>query len=60
MCVGVLEFLSFSNERKSLRRYLDGVSNRIYIPSGLPFGLQRHTVAYVSSEVYYRSNSVEK
>ena len=56
MCVGVLEFLSFSNERKSLRRYLDGVSDRIYIPSGLPFGLQRHTVAYVSSVF----NSVEK
>ena len=43
----VLPFLSFSNEVRQLRRYLDGVSNAIYIPIGLPFGLEIHTTAYV-------------
>ena len=44
----VLPFLSFSNEVQQLRRYLDGVSDAIYIPFEFPFGLQAHTTAYVS------------
>ena len=43
----VLEFLEFSNSIP-LRRRLDGVSSPIYIANGFPFGLQKHTVAYVS------------
>ena len=44
----MLPFLSFSNEVQQLERYLDGVSDAIYIPFGLPFGLQTHSTAYVS------------
>ena len=44
----VLPFLLFSNQKQQLKRYLDGVSDAIYIPNGFPFGLQTHTVAYVS------------
>ena len=44
-----LPFLPFSSNRQQLDYYLDGVSNGIYISNGLPFGLQTHTVAYVSS-----------
>ena len=44
----VLPFLSFSNEVQQLRRYLDGVSDAIYIPFEFPFGLQTHSTAYVS------------
>ena len=44
----VLPFLPFSNQKQQLRRYLDGVSDAIYIPIGFPFGLQTHTVAFVS------------
>ena len=43
-----LPFLSFSNEKQQLRRYLDGVSNTIYIPIGFPIGFETHTGAYVS------------
>ena len=43
-----LPFLTFSNQKQQLRRYLDGVSDVIYIPIGFPFGLQTHTSAYVS------------
>ncbi|XP_065884099.1 mucin-like protein isoform X2 [Dysidea avara] len=45
----VLPFLSFADGKKQLRRYLDGVSDTIYIPNGFPFGLQTHTLAYVST-----------
>ena len=44
----MLPFLLFSNEVQRLRNSDDGVSNTIYIPNGLPFGLQTHTTAYVS------------
>ena len=44
-----LPFLPFSSNRQQLEYYLYGVSNGIYISNGLPFGLQTHTVAYVSS-----------
>ena len=43
----VLPFLSFSNKVQRLRRRDDGISDAIYIPTGLPFGLQTHTIAYV-------------
>ena len=43
-----LPFLQFSNQKQQLQRYLDGVSDAIYIPNGFPFGFQAHTVAYVS------------
>ena len=43
----VLPFLSFSNKARQLRRRDDGTSGAIYIPTGLPFGFQTHTVAYV-------------
>ena len=43
-----LPFLLLSNQKQQLRRYLDGVSDAIYIPNGFPFGFQTHTVAYVS------------
>ena len=57
MCIGVLEFLRFTHPRY-LGNYLDGVSDQIYIPSGFPFGLQRHTVAYVSCVVFLFSSYV--
>ena len=43
-----LPFLSFSNKSRQLQRHLDGVSDAIYIPTGFPFGLQTHTIVYVS------------
>ena len=43
----VLPFQVFST-KKQLRRYLDGVSEAIYIPYAFPFGFQTHTLAYVS------------
>ena len=46
--VMALPFLPFSNQKQQLQRYLDGVSDAIYIPNGFPFGFQAHTVAYVS------------
>ena len=49
----VLPFLSFSNERQQLERYLDGVSDPIYLPIGLPFGFETHTTAYVSV-IYFK------
>ena len=50
----VLPFLSFSNEARQLRRYLDGVSDAIYIPFEIPFGFQTHKTAYVSCMCYLR------
>ena len=44
-----LPFLPFSSNRQHLDYYLDGVSDRIYISNGFPFGVQTHTIAYVSS-----------
>lgn len=44
----VLSFLPFVNERQQVKHELDEVSDKIYIPNGLPFGTQIHTVAYVS------------
>ena len=44
-----LPFLPFSSNRQHLDYYLDGVSDRIYISNGFPFGPQTHTIAYVSS-----------
>ena len=43
-----LPFLPFSSNRQQLEHYLDGVSDRIYISNGFPFGQQTHTIAYVS------------
>ena len=43
-----LPFISLSSQKQQLRRDLDGVSDAIYIPIGFPFGLQTHTVAFVS------------
>ena len=43
----MLPFLPFSNEVQQLKPILDGVSDVIDIPLGLPFGLQTHTTAYV-------------
>ena len=48
MCYTALPFLPFSYEKQQLQRHIDGVSDAIYIPNGLPFGIQTHTVAYVS------------
>ena len=44
----ILPFLPFLNGRQQIGHYLSGVSEWIYIPNGFPFGLQTHTVAYVS------------
>jgi len=44
-----LPFFPFSNKRQQLDYYLDGVSEAIYISNGFPFGLQTHTMAYVSN-----------
>lgn len=49
----VLSFLPFVNERRQVKHELDEVSDKIYIPNGLPFGTQTHTVAYVSYECMY-------
>ena len=48
-----LEFITLSNKKQQLRRDLDGVSDAIYIPIGFPFGLQTHTVAFVSLHCTY-------
>ena len=53
LCVDdtALPFLPFSNQKQQLKRYLDGVSDAIYIPIGFPFGFQTHTAAYVSLHI---------
>ena len=43
-----LPFLPFSSNKQQLEHYVDGVSDKIYISNGFPFGQQMHTVAYVS------------
>ena len=47
----MLPFLPFSNKVQQLQPILDGVSDVIDIPIGLPFGLQTHTTAYVGDEL---------
>ena len=50
MCLddSVLPFLPFLTQRQQIGYYHDGISERIYIPNGFPFGLKTHTIAYVS------------
>ena len=56
------------NRRQEIGPLLNGISERIYIPSGFPFGLKTHTIAYVSSYnfaclynmyIYYRLKLTE-